>query len=924
MSLPLFSTKLLNYSVLILACFILAGNDVAQALPVTCYHYQNGQSKKPFAKEPQQLCVIETASSQLVLDTWVGVGSVNEQPQMQGISHFLEHLLFKGSKEYPVGTLDKFFENQGGITNAATSYEFTHYYQVLPTLDWQTSFKAHNALVTDPLFPKKEVDLEREVVVQEMSRAYNSPFAQLFNGMHRLFLANSPYEHPVLGTPEIIRTTPIADIQQYYEKNYKPNNRVLLMASNLPKATVETALNLGKPIDLPLPAKGNKNAVSDTVSFIKTNPETSVVVEQSDAVKHPLYMVTIPLRLTHQPKQQLALGVAWQVLFGEEADFFQKGLQPIEGLDTYFSGLHELKNAPYGYWGSTLPDAASLETVLKQWQQLNTKLQAVNGVDSILSEALFQQQKRKLQKQWQLLAESPQEAAQFYGEAWTSGQWELALNYSHLLADLSLADVKQAVNLMAFNEVKSFVLLPKEEKPLPTLVKPEQLKQWQTLLNTVAQVASSATPTATTQENQRLERTVLKGIERGTLISQPDAKSPTVALMVGLHNTPATVEQKAVRLVLSKLLGLETQGVNEQDWLQWLASRGIEASVGVEADSLNFFCKGLAENEADVRQAMTGLFQPQWNATLFERERLKLVQQLETLPQHPQQYLQSVLAEQAFGHVAYRTNKEALLKALKAVTLPQVEAFWLQLQREAPVTIVQSGQYSPDWLATVINSWVNPQGKRVPTEGLRLSATASGKEELPKVASATKTLEVAGQKTVWLGWSWALPPANQSNVLMPFRVLNAYLGQGMSAVLFQEIREKQGLAYEVASKVDLAEKGSMFTLYLGTAPEKVPQAKAIVATILKQLATEPLTEAALAEAKQKVKGRFGMSHSTAGDRATLLLRFETLGLGALFDEQYLAQVDAVTALQIQQLVQTYLKPEAGTVVELKNTSVDSK
>jgi zinc protease len=143
----------------------------------------------------------------------------------------------------------------------------------------------------------------------------------------------------------------------------------------------------------------------------------------------------------------------------------------------------------------------------------------------------------------------------------------------------------------------------------------------------------------------------------------------------------------------------------------------------------------------------------------------------------------------------------------------------------------------------------------------------------------------------------------------------------MSAVLFQEIREKQGLAYEVASRVDLAEKGSMFTLYLGTAPEKVSQAKAIVTKILEQLLREPLDAVALAQAKQKVKGRFGMSHSTAADRAALLLRFETLGLGALFDEQYAKQVDAVTAEQIQQMVQVYLSPARGTLVELKAPSL---
>ena len=252
----LFTAKRSVYSGLVLTCFLLSSNHWVQALPVTCYAYQTPLVvSKQVAKEKKRLCLIETASSRLVLDSWVGVGSANEPQKMQGISHFLEHLLFKGSKGYPVGSLDKFFETQGGITNAATSYEFTHYFQVLPTVDWLSSFQAHTALMTTPLFPKQEVDLEREVVVQEMSRAYNSPFSQLFNGVHRLFLAQTPYEHPVLGTPEVIRTTPIADIQAYYQRYYKPSNQVLFMASNLPKETVEKTLHLEQPIHLTIPTQ---------------------------------------------------------------------------------------------------------------------------------------------------------------------------------------------------------------------------------------------------------------------------------------------------------------------------------------------------------------------------------------------------------------------------------------------------------------------------------------------------------------------------------------------------------------------------------------------------------------------------------------------------------------------------------------------
>jgi zinc protease len=906
----------------IVVCLILGATLMpvtAYALPVSCYPY-----KIPAFKKEQTLCIIETASPQLVLDSWVGVGSVNETQKTYGLSHFLEHLLFKGSQGYPVGALDRFFETQGGLTNAATSYEFTHYYQVLPTLNWQESLEAHIALLNSPTFPQQEVDLERNVVVQEMSRAYNSPFAQLFNGLHRVFLSQTPYEHPVLGTPDIIETTPIPAIKAYYQQQYTPKNTVLLMASNVPKSEIMNKLQLGKPIQLPaLPQKRLPNALWHLPA------SGDVFVEQSDAVKQPLFVVSMPHPIATTPLHQLALGVAWQLVFGEEADYFQHQLQPIEGLDSYFAGTHDLKTAPYGYWGAIVPDTATITKVFQQWEQLRKNGQALLDKTAWISESQLFQQKQKMIQQFALLAEDPAQATQFYGEAWTAGQWDVAMRYSQLLEQLSVADVHQALREIMQNPAGAFVLLPKNTAtPTTTPVDTTTLTTWQALLGVPSQPSLAGEVPATIVKDsrtvatthQQITRTQLTGIKQATLVSLPTLNAPTVALRMGFQYTPTTPQQYAIRLVLSKLLGIETQGFTEQTWLQWLATRGIEATVTTEPDSLVIAAKGLSPQQGDVRQAMTGFLTPTWSSTVFERERLKLVQNLETMPQHPQAYLQQLLAEQAFGHSAYRINRDLLLAALKGVTLEQVHALWQQLQAQAPVTVVQTGQYTPDWLNPVLSVWLGAVTRKeahTTTHKLMLqpSEHSSVTLEVP-VSSHHKTVTVVGQKTVWFGWSFPLPPATASEVLMPLRVLNAHLGQGMSAVLFQEIREKQGLAYEVSSKLDLAEKGSMFTLYLGTAPEKVTQAKAIVEKILQHLATNPLNDTALQEAKRKVKGRFELSHSTASDRASLLLRFETLGLGAMFDEQYPALVDAVTATDIQQMVQRYMTPERGVLVEL--------
>ena len=89
----------------------------------------------------------------VTIDTWVKTGSINESDKNNGIAHFLEHMFFKGSKNYQTGEFDKILESKGAIINAATSKDYTHFYITIPSKDFELALKMHEDMLLNPLFP---------------------------------------------------------------------------------------------------------------------------------------------------------------------------------------------------------------------------------------------------------------------------------------------------------------------------------------------------------------------------------------------------------------------------------------------------------------------------------------------------------------------------------------------------------------------------------------------------------------------------------------------------------------------------------------------------------------------------------------------------------------------------------------------------
>ena len=169
----------------------------------------------------------------IALGCWVDTGSRDELPNEHGASHFLEHLLFKGSEKLSARQVSEIFDSIGAESNAFTSKENTCYWTRLLDQDLETGFDVLSEMIQRPAFRQNEIDAERQVVVEEINMNEDDPDDVAFENFSMAAFAGHPLEAPVLGTRDSIRAMSRDDINGYWKRRYGAGSLVVAAAGSL-------------------------------------------------------------------------------------------------------------------------------------------------------------------------------------------------------------------------------------------------------------------------------------------------------------------------------------------------------------------------------------------------------------------------------------------------------------------------------------------------------------------------------------------------------------------------------------------------------------------------------------------------------------------------------------------------------------------
>jgi zinc protease len=177
----------------------------------------------------------------VTVQVWYRVGSRNERPGITGISHFLEHMMFKGTPKYGPGLYSQLIQRYGGTQNAFTSYDMTAYYSVLPAARLDLALDLEADRMTNLLFDPTELKAEREVVKEERRLRENTPTGPMYEVLGALAYKAHPYHWPTIGWMSDIESITREELLAHYKTYYIPNNATVIIVGDVDASqTMET------------------------------------------------------------------------------------------------------------------------------------------------------------------------------------------------------------------------------------------------------------------------------------------------------------------------------------------------------------------------------------------------------------------------------------------------------------------------------------------------------------------------------------------------------------------------------------------------------------------------------------------------------------------------------------------------------------
>jgi zinc protease len=874
--------------------------------------------------------VVEKRDQPIVtLDTWVKVGSSSETPSINGITHFLEHLIFKGTPSHKVGEFDRQVEQNGAILNAATSSDFTHFYLTLPKAFFSEALKLHADMLMNANIPKAELDRERPVVQEEINRATDNPQRQLYTRYMEKLFAGHGYGMDTLGPKALIGQIPRASILGYYQHWYRPQHFSTFIVGDV---DAKQAINQVKTAfaNVDPRALADKGHYTPPTKFPSLKPveKASVSLDGLNTINTLYWTVGWQAPKAAKIEDVAALDAAMYALGGSGASRLYRALVQTEPLATQVSA-----------YNMSLKQAGSLQVYAE------LKPENWDKVSEIITNQLHQLITTGV---------SEDELAAFKTTTFTDKQFEqesthgLANIMGYFAVTSKVSDHErylQAVKALTPEQVrrvvKHYITL---DKPTVAAIAPsDQLKaleaklhQWTKQLPNMSALASKGhdgvalnNPTKSGLAANGLGKTqaTQNAIERITYpngvraILNPLPGSQTIAFGLYSRGGQAIEAKPGVAMLAASLLTKGTTNRSNSELHDYLEANGLSLSAQSQADMFTVSGAATASQWPALQTILTDVLA---NHSLTQAELDKAKTRLKAGILSDRDDLDArvteVFTEALYPQHPYGAVGQRILEQLDTITLDDIKQYLQQSFAPERLVMVLSGQLpkqSQQTLSQLSGSLPYP-GKSHASIIAGKSPAATPKSPLaddptlPPILPAKPglhevTLPNAAATRIIQGYQ---APALGSPQFAAAKVLAACLGNGLSSRLFVNLREKQSLAYSVYARLTPGMQASSFFLAGGTDPKNQQAIMTGFTKELTDLATTPLSADELKGVKDKLLGQFILGHETPAKQANFLGSYEAMGLGYTFDKRYPELIAAVTAEQVQAYARQLMRTEA--------------
>lgn len=406
------------------------------------------------------------------------------------------------------------------------------------------------------------------------------------------------------------------------------------------------------------------------------------------------------------------------------------------------------------------------------------------------------------------------------------------------------------------------------------------------------------------QTNQFIHRTVLDNGIVLLVAENPTADIIAARMFIRAGSRWDPPEQAGLSHLVSAVLSKGTEKLSSLEIAEQVESLGASLSTDATTDYFLISLKSVSADFPEMLElAADVLRSPSFPAAELELERRLTLQAIRSQQEQPFTIAFDQLRHMMYGEHPYALSGLGTEKTVAQLSQTDLQNYHRTHFRPDNLVISLSGRINPSAAIALVNQVLGDW--QAPPTPLPTLATPAVQTTPLRQAVAQDTQ----QSIVMLGY--LAPPVRDgaSSTVRDYSVLkliNTYLGNGLSSRLFVELREKRGLAYEVSAFYTTRLDPAQFVAYMGTAPENTAIALEGLQTEIDRLRVTPLTGEELQAAKNKLLGQYALGKQTNAQIAQTFGWYETLGIGIDFDTLFQKQVAETTADAVQEVAQKYL------------------
>ncbi len=803
---------------------------------------------------------------------YVRTGSAHETPEQFGISHVLEHMVFKGTKTRPTGQIAKDVEALGGYLNAYTSFDKTCYLTDMPSKEWKTGIDIVRDMAFNPLLDAGELEREKPVIISEMEGREDEPGQRLFQEIQKASLKGTPYEHPIIGTRETVKAVTPESLRAYIDRWYQPQNMMLLVSGDMDVKAVQAF------VEESFGSLTNKDdfQAEEPVDLSAIEPEKRTGVTRG-AWNKVYLQLAFPVPGI-KDYNALHLDMLSMMLSGDATALFERKYRHDKHLVDSIS----VGNAGFLKVGlfevSVVMDADKTEEVftslvrdlrdlsMKSFNQADLDRARLNTLDG-------------------------------YDR---TGETLSGLTSWRGMMQLDLGGRQGEANMRAFIEDIDLESIGRTyaQYASPAAVRVRALVPQKAEIPDLAAILDKEWPVpAKTKDNDKasVQDYEMLTLDNGLrVVLQPDNATPYVSLTLTAKGGNALIDAKKAGLpqLSAALLGDGAGDMDKQAFEKALAEKAI--SLGATASRSSFSLAATAPSR--YTDDMLGLLRTMMTAPRFDKQELarevKDMNAARTMrDEEPMGRFSASLWPMLFGSHPYGLDSLGSKESLASFTREDVAAFWKQ-QSSMPWVLSVTGAYDRDAILAFAKSFAKPA-----SEGISPEAPAWGKQKSLTVSMPDKNKAHVAEVFATVPQTHPDAPA--------LMMLDAILS-GQSGLLFSQMRDKDSLGYTVTSQCTFFPTTGLMLFYAGTEPGKIDEVKSGFAGIIKMVCDKDLSPDLLEAGWRTLEGQYVRARQSLGARSAIAASEVLLGLPRDYGRVLLDKAKLLKPEDIRRVAATYL------------------